>query len=238
MVNFIEQFYIWIDKSKINNINYDNFNKEIINKINQLFDSNEIANFLQKYKIKNINDLFGKFKLRYNPNYKEIKISNEPESLTLIKLINYNIISNDTNNKNHEIFQKKLSEPKNNIIGMNNENMNMSIMNNNMDNNINYNPPIKIIKNYSSNYENSYVNAVLQAFSSLDCINNWINELNKNNNLLKNIQECVTKELYILFSNLYNGNQVDSTNLISTLEKQVREIYKKDMKKDEYHFLY
>ena len=110
--------------------------------------------------------------------------------------------------------------------------------NNNMNNNINYNLPMKIIKNYSSNYENSYANAVLQAFSSLDCINNWINELNKNNNLLKNIQECVTKELYILFSNLYNGNQVDSTNLISTLEKQVREIYKKDMKKDEYHFLY
>ena len=55
---------------------------------------------------------------------------------------------------------------------------------------------------------------------------------------MKNIQESLTKELYLLFSNLYNGNQVDSTNLISTLEKQVREIYKKDMKKDEYHFLY
>ena len=88
LVIFIEQFYIRIDKRKNNNINYDNFNKEIINKINLLFDTNTINNFLQKYKIKNINDLFGKFKLRYNPNYKEIKISNEPESLTLIKLIN------------------------------------------------------------------------------------------------------------------------------------------------------
>ena len=116
---------------------------------------------------------------------------------------------------------------------MNNENMNMSIMNNN----INFNPPMKIIKNYSSNYENSYANAVLQAFSSLDCISNWIKKLNDISNLLKNIQESITKELYILFSNLYNGNQVDSTNLISTLEKQVREIYKKVMKKDEYHFL-
>ena len=42
----------------------------------------------------------------------------------------------------------------------------------------------------------------------------------------------------MLFYNLYCGNQVDSTNLISTLENQVRVIYKKDMKKDDYHVLY
>ena len=44
-VNFIEQFYFCIDKNKNNNINYDNFNNEIINKINQLFDPNTINNF-------------------------------------------------------------------------------------------------------------------------------------------------------------------------------------------------
>ena len=31
---------------------------------------------------------------------------------------------------------------------------------------------------------------------------------------------------------------MDSTNLISTLENQVRVIYKEDMKKDDYHVLY
>ena len=238
---FIEQFYRYIEKSKNNNINYENFNKEIINNINQLFDSNIIDIFLQQHEIKNINELFEKYKLKYIPNYKEIKINEDPENLICKKEMNFNIISNSSNNKNHEILQKKLSESKNNIISMNNDNMNMknkNNMNNNMDNNINSNLPIKIIKHYSSNYENSYANAVLQAFSSLDCISNWINELNNSRNQMQNTQESITKELYILLSNLYSGNQVDSTNLISTLQKKVREIYKKDMKKDEYHFLY
>ena len=240
LVNFIEQFYFWIDKNKNNNINYENFNKEIINKINQIFDSNTINNFLQKHKIKNINTLFEKYKFIYIPNYKEIKIIREPEILTYKNEINFNIISNAISNKKHEIFLKKLSESKNNIISINNDNMNMNNINNmniNMDNNINYNPHMKVIKNYSSNYENSYANAVLQAFSSLGCIRNWIKKLNYISNLLKNIQSSITKELYILFSNLYRGDQVDSTNLISTLENQVREIYNKEIIKDDYHFL-
>ena len=109
---------------------------------------------------------------------------------------------------------------------------------NNMDNNVNYNPHMKIIKNYSSNYENSYANAALQAFLSLDCISNWIKKLNNISNLFKNIQSSTTKELYMLFSNLYRGeDQVDSTNLILTLENQVRELYNKDIIKDDYHFL-
>ena len=85
LVNFIEQFYIRIYKNKNNFSNYENFNKEIINKIKLLFDSNIIDNFLQKYKIKNINDLFGKFKLKVFPNFKEIKINEESESFTCKK---------------------------------------------------------------------------------------------------------------------------------------------------------
>ena len=61
---------------------------------------------------------------------------------------------------------------------MNKGKMNWSNMNNNMDNNINCNPHMKIIKNCLSNYEKSYANAVIQAFSSLDCISNWIKKLN------------------------------------------------------------
>jgi hypothetical protein len=88
----------------------------------------------------------------------------------------------------------------------------MKMSNGNMNNNANYNPPMKIIKNYSSNYENSFANAVLQAFSSFDCIRNWINELNNIRNQMQNIPSCITKELYTLLYNLYYGNQADSTN--------------------------
>ena len=137
--------------------------------------------------------------------------------------------------------------PNNNFNNMNINDMNMTnsfgninnnnmIMNNmNMNNN---NPPLNIIKNYSSNYESSYDNSVFQGLSSLDCISNWINELNNSSGLMQNNQAIVTKDFYILFSNLFCGNQVDSTNLISTLENQVRAIYNKNMKKDEYHALY
>ena len=151
-----------------------------------------------------------------------------------------NIMNNNMNMGNN--MNNNINNNMNNNMNMgNNMNMNMNNnMNNNMNmnnmNNINCNSPMKIIKNYLC-YESSYANAVFQAFSALDCIRHWINELN-NSNLMQNIQASITKEFYILFYNLYCGNQVDSSNLISTLENQVRAIYHKDMKRDDYHALY
>lgn len=122
LVNFIEQFYIWIDKNKNNNINYDNFNNEIINKINLLFDSNTIANFLLMNRLKNINDLFGRYKTIYIQNYKEIKISEECQCPTCKdlykeKVINYNKKNNrisyaSDNSLTYEIPKNKFSESK------------------------------------------------------------------------------------------------------------------------------
>ena len=121
-VNFIEQFYIWIDKNKNNNINYNSFNNEIINKINILFDSNTITNFLLMNKIKNINDLFERYKFIYIPNYKEIKINEDCEcptckNLYKEKVINFNKKNNrisyaSDNNLSYEIPQNKFSESK------------------------------------------------------------------------------------------------------------------------------
>lgn len=121
-VNFIEQFYIWIDKTKNNNFNYDNFNNEIINNINLLFDSNTIANFLLMNKIKNINDLFARYKSIYIQSYKEIKINEECEcptckNLYKEKVINYNKKNNrisyaKENNLTYEKDQNKFSESK------------------------------------------------------------------------------------------------------------------------------
>lgn len=243
-VNFIEQFYTWIDKNKNNNINYDNFKKEIINNINQLFDYNTISNFLQKYQIKNINELFEKYKLKNSQKYKEIKINEDSESFTWKELINCNIFSNTTDNKNCKKPQNELSNNirninmNANIIKDNMNNIKDIRMNNNMGNNINYNKTMKIIKNDSSNYESSYANAALQGLSSLDCISKWINELNSKSNLMVNFQASITKEFYLLFFNLYHGNKASSTNLLLALEEQVKKIYKKDMKKDVYHFLF
>ena len=121
-VNFIEQFYIWIDKNKNNNINYNSFNNEIINKINLLFDSNTINNFLLMNKIKNVNDLFERYKFIYIPNYKEIKINEDCEcptckNLYKEKVINFNKKNNrisyvSDNSLSYEIPQNKFSESK------------------------------------------------------------------------------------------------------------------------------
>ena len=121
-VNFIEQFYIWIDKNKNNNINYNSFNNEIINKINLLFDSNSIANFLLMNKKKNLNDLFERYKFIYIPNYKEIKINEDCEcptckNLYKEKVINFNKKNNrisyaSDNSLSYEIPQNKFSESK------------------------------------------------------------------------------------------------------------------------------
>jgi len=248
--NFIDQFYRCISKNENNDINYDNFKDEIINNITKLFDFEIIDNFLEKYGLKGINDLFNKFKQINNQNNREIKINNEipknkfSESKNNINMNNYksninfdnmnisNIDNMSMNNIDNMIMKNMDNINKNNMNYKQINNMaNMNI--NNMDNNINFISPMKIM-----NYENSYANAALQALTSLDCMRNWINALKDNNNFIQNFQSSITYKFFILFSDFYNGNQVDSTNLILTLQNQVRKIYNNYMKKDEYHFLY
>ena len=167
----------------------------------------------------------------------KMNMNNDMDNMNKICIKKNNDISIMINDKDN-INNNNMNSYMNNNMNMNMNNINNNInMNNLNNNNINCNAPMKIIKSDSSNNENSYANAVLQAISALDCIRHWINNLH-NSNLMQNIQASLTKEFYMLFYNLYCGNQVDSTNLISTLENQVRAIYHKDMKKDEFHFLY
>ena len=91
--NFIQIFYIWNDT----NIN-DNFNNEIKNQINNLFSKETINNFFLCYNIKNLDELFEKYKFIYgNANmYKEIKIGDNDcncpickNKVFIDKIINY-----------------------------------------------------------------------------------------------------------------------------------------------------
>ena len=105
--------------------------------------------------------------------------------------------------------------------------------------NFNNNFFINAITNYSLNEEASYINAVLQSFSSLDCIKYWINVLNKNNNIImNNMQASLTKELYLLLSNLFFGKQVDSSNIIFHFRNKSQQIYNKVITKDAFHFMH
>ena len=102
--------------------------------------------------------------------------------------------------------------------------------------NINNMNNIKGIKNYSLNMEASYINSVLQSLSSLDTIKNWFEYLNNNNNMNDNNQS-LTKELYLLLNYLYNGNKVDSSNIIISSDSLSKSFLKKVIKEDPYHFL-
>jgi len=195
----------------------NNNNSYVNNMNNMMNNNNNMGNNMNN----NMNNMMGN-NLNKNMNNNNNNMNN---------MMNNNMGNNMNNNNNN------MNNMMNNNNMGNNLNNNMNNMMNNNINNSNCNAPMKIIKNNSSNYENSYANAVLQAFSALDCIRHWINELNKSN-LMRSVQASLTKEFYMLFYNLYCGNQVDSTNLISILENQVRVIYNKDMRKDDYHALY
>ena len=127
-INFIEQFYLWVDNNKEN----EDFNKEIIKQINLLFDKNTINNFLLANKFNSLEDLFSRYKIINNiNNYKEMKIDEDCQcetckSLYYEKIINYNKTNNTillardnnlsyiSNNKNKEevkqYYDKKISD--------------------------------------------------------------------------------------------------------------------------------
>ena len=123
-INFIEQFYLWAGKN--GHYNYDNFNNEIINQINILFDKCTIDKFLLIYKINNLNDLFKRYKNIYIDNSREIKIDNECQCETCKnsfykKIVDYNKRNNcislsQENNLSCNTYNKTKSEQKSNIF--------------------------------------------------------------------------------------------------------------------------
>ena len=103
-IDFIEQFYLWIDKNKKSN--FEKFNNEIIKQINILFNQNIINDFLLTYKINSLNDLFARYKIIYLENYKEVKLKEECQCATCQKLF-YEKIVNYNKNNNRIILSKE-----------------------------------------------------------------------------------------------------------------------------------
>ena len=103
----------------------------------------------------------------------KMNMNNDMDNMNKICIKKNNDISIMINDKDN-INNNNMNSYMNNNMNMNNINNNIN-MNNLNNNNINCSAPMKIIKSDSSNNENSYANAVLQAISALDCIRHWIN---------------------------------------------------------------
>ena len=96
----------------------------------------------------------------------------------------------------------------------------------------------KSIKSYQLMGESSYANSVLQAFIQLECFQQWIKLLNYNGNInLPFFNTSLTKDLYLLFSNIPTGI-LDSTKLILDFQAKIQELYHKNIAKDPFHFLF
>jgi hypothetical protein len=97
----------------------------------------------------------------------------------------------------------------------------------------------KSIKSSQLMREASYANAVLQAFIQLECVQEWVKNLYKNGALnLTYYNTSLTKDLIFLFCSLSNGMNLDSSKIILDFDAKSRDIWKKDIGKDPYHFLY
>lgn len=131
------------------------------------------------------------------------------------------------------------------MAGFHNNNNNM-----NLNNNINgiydnreklcpYNPIINKI-NINNYNDTTFINSVLISFASLKYISIWMHNLdNQRQQILLNNQNSLTKELYILYYNLYKGFDVDSSNFILNYNNKYSTIYKgMKLYEDPYHFLF
>ena len=87
--------------------------------------------------------------------------------------------------------------------------------------------------------EASYANAVLQAFIQLDCVQEWVKNLYNNGVLnLPFYNTSLTKDLIYLFCNLSNGMNLDSSKIILDFDTKSKDIWRKDIAMDPYHFLH
>jgi len=131
---------------------------------------------------------------------------------------------------------------------MNKFNMNFFQNNNNINlqNNFQQNKikcpykPITTLTNLKDINEPTFINSVLQSFASLKCINNWMQYLNKNQQLLSsNPNLKITKELYNFIYCLYNGQNADSSNFILNFINIFSIIYTNvNLTQDPYNFLF
>ena len=141
---------------------------------------------------------------------------------------NMNLMNNFGNN----MFMGNVS----NNMGMMGNNMGgMNQMFNPMNNMNNFMSPIKGIKNFTNNIEASFINSVLQALCCLNCIKNWYMKLN---NVMNNLQPCLTKSFLQLIYCLYSGNQPDSSNIIFQYNLETNKLLNKNPKTDPFHFLF
>ena len=135
------------------------------------------------------------------------------------------------------------------IINMNQmNNMNMNKMNNmNQKNNMNakqgrINCPCKIIitkSNINDISESTFINSVLQSFSSINCIKYWFAFLQKNNFIMYNNNNSpITKELYLLLFNIYTYQEPDSSNIILHYYNKLKTMYSLQIQQDPYHFFF
>ena len=227
-----------INYNKNNNMNYMNNNMNYMN--NNMNYMNNNMNYMNN----NMNHM------NNNMNYMNNNMNNMNNNMNHMNN-NMNNMNNNMNNMNNNI--NYMNNNKNNMDNnMNNMNNNMNNMNNNMNNmgsqmdygdnyyNYNYNNfkpaynfcPFKPIIN---NNNITYVNAVLQSLANLKYINNWIKNLYQYQNQLYNKQ--ITREIYNLFSTLYNGQYPNCTNLINNYNYKYNNTYGPNMKHNPYYFL-
>jgi hypothetical protein len=91
------------------------------------------------------------------------------------------------------------------------------------------------VKGIIDQFQSSYINSVLQTFSSLNCIINWFQQLKMRNNIPYN-ENSIIKQLYYLLSYLYSGQNVDSSNVVKIVDYKLKMIYNKSFNGNPYDF--
>ena len=99
---------------------------------------------------------------------------------------------------------------------------------------------LKAIKSLNlNNRETSYANSVLQVFTQLEHVQNWMKSLMNSNDLNSQFfSTTLTKALSIQLYNLSNGIEPDSSQIIKTFEVKSQFMWNKTIPQDPYHFLH
>ena len=238
-----------INNMNMNNMNNMNLNNMNMNNINMTNMNNMNMDNINMANMKNMNYMNQNNNNNINMNNMDnMNMNNNMNNMHMNNMDNMNMNNNMNNMNKNNMNNMNMNNMNNmNMNNMGNMNMNNNMNNMNMNNmnniginntNQNFNLPLKAIKNYNINMEASYINSVLQAFFSIDCIKNWIKILN-NSNLMNKVEASLTKEFYQMFCSVYSGQRkIDSTNIIFHFENKTKMLYNKDIKKDPYHFLF
>ena len=85
----------------------------------------------------------------------------------------------------------------------------------------------------------SYVNASLQVFIQLECVQNWFKQLMTTGNIYNAYYNTtLTKDLFLIFDSLSKGMVLDSSKLILDFNSKCSDIWHKFIGNDPYHFLH